>query len=209
MNNTEYSVCVQIGLNREAEYLYLTSPNWRKEMENVNPIKALPKALHHISKWDYYGIDCDPASISLMLHTHPQHECVKWIQACIDGEDGQVVTMLENWHGEIKGYPFCVPFFTTTVTLDTLIKGLCLEKIDVLALDIEGAELKFFQTYQWHIYPTYIAVEIHDAHDGEHPVEYFETRKIIQDILQERGYEMTLHKKWEGRTEELQFLYQG
>ena len=79
----------------------------------------------------------------------------------------------------------------------------------MLALDIEGAELRLFQTYQWHIYPTYIAVEIHDAHDGEYPLEYFETRKTIQDMLQERGYKLTFHGKWEGRTEELQFLYQG
>ena len=207
MNNTKQGVCIQMGLNREAEYLYLTNPHWLEKMKQVNRIKALPKAFHHLSKWDDYGIDCDPASISLMLHTHPQQECVKWIHACIGGEDGQVATMLENWHGETKDYPFCVPFLTTTVTLDTLIKGLCLEKIDVLTLDIEGTELRLFQTYQWHIYPTYIAVEIHDARDDERRREYFETRKIIQNILQERGYEMTLHEKREGRTEELQFLY--
>ena len=203
MNNTEHGVCIQMGLNREAEYLYLASPNWLQKMKQVNPIKALPKVLHHISKWDYYGIDCDPASISLMLHTHPQQECIKWIQARIDSKDGKIVRNFENWGKEDN------LFLSVTVTLDTLIKGLDLEKIDVLALDIEGAELGLFQTYQWHIYPTYIAVEIHDARDDERPVEYFETRKLIQDIIQERGYEMTLHKKWEGRTEELQFLYRG
>lgn len=42
MNNTEHGVCIQMGLSREAEYLYLTSPNWLQKMKQIytkdNPI---------------------------------------------------------------------------------------------------------------------------------------------------------------------------
>ena len=151
-------VCVQIGLHKTTEYLYLVNPIFQ---ESKQP-PAVPEPLKKFDKWIYYGIDVDPCSICEMLNRYPKHPDIHWIAAGISASTK--VLKYNSWYiGESRNHP---PFHAAALTFDSLIDGLQLQKIDVLAIDIEGTELELFENYSWRIKPQFIAVESHkEQHD--------------------------------------------
>lgn len=59
-------ICIQIGLGRSAEYIYLTHPQWRELRSKQKPLKQIPDTLCDPSdkrRWHYYGIDAALTSI--------------------------------------------------------------------------------------------------------------------------------------------------
>lgn len=190
-------ICLQIGLLKTAEYLYLVDPKYRVASEH--PVD-IPKTLK-FDTWDYYGVDADPCSIGKMVEEY--HECspnANWILAFINV--GQPVSLKHH-------KSFWVPYderqnncYVPSMSLDFLIKELELPKIDVFAVDIEGVEWFMFESYSWNLKPSFIAVESH-----------FERHEELTSMIIAQGYRNTLsmptnfHKgEQEFLTRELQFV---
>ena len=183
-------ICVQIGLLRTAEYLYLVDPKYSVASEQ--PVD-IPKTLE-FDTWQYYGIDADPCSIAKMVAEY--HECspnANWILAFIN--EGRPVSLKHH-------NTFWVPYeqrqnncYVPSMSLDFLIKALELPKIDVLAVDIEGMESPMLKSYSWHVKPAFIAVETH-----------FERHEEVVPVITAQGYRNTLSMPTNFDKKEQKFL---
>ena len=128
--------CVQIGLFETCEYLYLTEHNWRA-YNTANSLKTLPYSMRiNPDEWRYIGIDKYENSINNMKMKNKSNDNVHWICAEIGSRNNQI-------------------------SLDTLCQCYNLESIDVLAIDVEGAELDILENWSWNPTPHFIAVEVH------------------------------------------------
>lgn len=84
-------ICIQIGLGRSAEYIYLAHPQWRKRLSKQKPLKQIPDALcdpNDNRHWHYYGIDAALTSILFCtarysLLPREQKKYVSWICTAI------------------------------------------------------------------------------------------------------------------------------
>ena len=57
--------CVQIGIDRTAEYIFLTESDWKLKLHNANDEWQLdPNIFSDISRWNYHGVDANPHSIA-------------------------------------------------------------------------------------------------------------------------------------------------
>ena len=202
-------VCVQIGIQDSADFAYLADRDWQAKMETAPPLKRIPEAVANgFQAWKYYGIDADCVWIAEMLkRDHPPN--THWIQAFIATADGQVCEV-ESMMSETRIRPFA----TVSVTLDTLLQDLEITDVDVLVVDVEGAEMEIFEAYDWGIKPRYITVECH----GDRHVPNVANEKLLDqnvgemiDFLKSKGYACT-HQAYTNRnntgacTAELQFL---
>ena len=166
-------VCVQIGLHIWAEYLYLTDPNWRKEMLELHEAVHLPiDVTHNIESWDYYGVDADFNSIRYMVETHGTKGT--WIPAWITQNQHQYNEtqnrMFEDgaWipdnKGDLKLLRHSV--HTPMLSLSDLFRQLNLSNVDLLMVDIDWWEYVIFVDYDWSVYPNCIRIEIHETENG-------------------------------------------
>ena len=149
---------VQIGLQQEAEYLYLADPNWRELMLLQPELKRVPEQVFQdIDQWTYWGADQDYHSICYMANHHGDKG--NWIATQVNGNADGRFNRFEShlWHQEqFRG------MFSTLTSLKDLFMGFGLYDIDVLAMDIEGMELGVLQHHDWESHsPKYIALEIH------------------------------------------------
>ena len=154
-------ICIQIGLNETAEYLYLSEPDWKEKMRVIDPLEILPESLHQYTSWRYFGIDRDPASIILMMNKYPNRENIVWIQSFLH-ENVSTLEYTESWLNNFRR------FLMFTMSFDMLVDALEIDSIDVLAIDIEGDEEILFNKYSWRLKPKYITVEAHENADTLH-----------------------------------------
>ena len=126
-------ICIQIGLNETAEYLYLSEPDWKEKMRVIDPLEILPESLHYYTSWRYFGIDSDPASINLMMNKYPNRENIVWVQSFLQ-EGVSTLAYAESWLNNHRR------FLMLTMSFDMLVNALEIDSIDVFAIDIEGAE---------------------------------------------------------------------
>ena len=150
-------VCVQVGLHTSAEYIYLTDSNWRESMLDHHEVLHIPDSIvSHIDKWEYYGIDENFFSIDYLARKYESKG--NWLVAYLTD---RLTPFKKNISQRPPEFNPCEGIYVPTVTLSELFRRFRLDYVDVLALDIESAEHHIFDTYDWHIYPTYIAVEVH------------------------------------------------
>ena len=102
-------------------------------------------------------------------------------------------TLTEAQHFHPRAVNNTTNFRLFTVSLDTLLSALGHPHIDLLRLDVEGAEVPILQSYQWHVHPTLLSVEHHCP----------EGKNIIQDLMTQQGYRIDLQN-----TEELRYVYE-
>ena len=147
-------ICVQIGLQHNAEYLYLTRDDWRE----LNCDSRIPDLIAGgVGLWKYYGIDCNPHSIQYVTKTH---HTGNWLTArIVPNPDYSFREAPILGFGVGKGWHRGV--FSSCVTLSELFRGFHLCSVDVLAMDIEGSERDIFKHYDWTIRPCYMTIEIH------------------------------------------------
>ena len=187
-------ICVQIGLCNSAEYLYLVDPNWRELLYEQPVLKQIPSELRDFENWMYVGIDQDPFSIALMMERHSSAERTSWVSTGIKNSDSEII---------ISGsaVPKSIGLYCAyTQPLTKVLRDLGIHRIDVLAMDIEGAEMEFWETYNWVMLPRYVALEAH--YDYADP---------LKKIFALRGYELILQEETNigggiGSTQELHFL---
>ena len=192
--------CVQIGLSKWAEFLYLASPDWRESMESVDELKRVPDLVcADIDNWKYYGIDEDPSSIT-NVSTRFGGRGV-WLTAKV----GEYFDFEPIWSGFFHASEW-MGLYSHALTLDQVFRGFSLDHVDVLAMDIEGAETDVLETHDWHVHPHYITVEVHEE---SLPVDNPRSGRI-KALLNEKGYkllrEQRTNLKLETPTIEIQFI---
>ena len=207
-------VVVQMGLGDASEYRYLAHDNWLSKLEKQREVFRIPEALHHIEEWEYFGIDCSPNAIA--HHLANQHDAerttygnpdrTKWVCACVHGTE-RLLKQRDWMDAEQR------KFYTSCVTLDELLQNLPINRVDVLAMDVEGSEYSIFDNYKWTYFPTYIAVEAHKflITDEARRFDYEASLRRLRTKISSRGYsliyqESTNTDAGEYATRELQFL---
>ena len=161
--------CIQIGLDRTAEYAYVVRDDWSTYIP-TDPDKALPSALKTQGNWQYIGIDMSVESVRYVESQYPYNDRIKWCCATMGLGVGET-------------------------SLDDLFKVYTLDKLEVLAIDIEGMEFPLFEHFQWTLKPVFMAVEVHPSL----PVHVQE----LVDTIVSQGYKCTKRSPMHG---ECQFI---
>lgn len=182
LSKFQEGIVVQIGLADTCEYHYLSYSDWRSRMQKQNRLKHIPPAIA-CDRFRYIGIDSDPDSIERCSKKYHENSPTFINQAILSPKQLQGI-LLE--HG--------------------------VDRIDVLAVDVEGYEKLIFPQ-NWHhdlMNPRYIAVEIH--------LQYFPkveplTLEEFRLNFKKAGYSLrieqetnTLVKSWLGSTTEQQWI---
>ena len=87
-----------------------------------------------------------------------------------------------------------VDFGVFTVPLETLFAAIRHEQIDLLRMDVEGAEMLILKTYPFHLKPRILSVE-HHSKAGEN---------FVRSVLERQGYRVDAEN-----AEELRGIYNG
>lgn len=201
-------VFVEIGTGHRAEWTYLVRDDWRdvaRDKQRTDRLRVLPEPwLSEPGKWHGYLVEGHPGNFASLVektladkHLCPFLHRLTFINAAISAETSHFTTMgLET--GSLKGLfvnrftlkegqPFhtsvvenTVAFCLFTVSLDTLFSAIGHKHIDLLRMDVEGAEVPIFKAYPWQIKPTLLSVEHHSP----------EGKNFIQQILDTHGYQI-------------------
>ena len=165
--------CIQIGLDRRAEYAYVVRPDWQTYAPD-DPLKVLPHELLTDGDWRYIGVDRNPASIAYMKDQYGYNPSMHWVCTTVG-------------------------LGTEQVSIDDLIRMYKVDSLDVLAIDIEGAEQIILKDFSWGISPRYLAVEVHTCYGVS------ETEFVA--FIEEQGYQLINKKPTNNsNTLECQFL---
>ena len=152
------NTCVQIGLHDKAEGLFLTEPDWQEKLPTGTNVAAMSWDFLKSVKgdWQYYGIDTDPQSIFRLTTQHGFSEHHQFIQAHID-TDAKVV---KGWHSlDYTVIPYGKqPHFSISHRLTDVLQ--LLAPITLLIVDIDCAEWRLFQDYDWAVKPNYVCCEV-------------------------------------------------
>lgn len=168
--------CVQIGLNKTAECLYLANKDVPKDACGAPGDLNLPEELEQY-EWRFFGVDSDVNSISMLANRFPIHPYCHWINARIIPRGVQIVDDTMNW---------CDYYKNQTVTvlgtdLSHLFKHLNLDTIDLLVMDIEGAEWDIWEAYDWLIKPDILLIELHKLNENY-------TLEKMNNLILSQGY---------------------
>ena len=204
MTNTT-GICVQIGLHKDAEFIHCVYPEEFSKIPSTylgyteyKSLKEIPEVINNkYDKWKFYGVDCDPFSITHMMSKYPPSEDIQWILAFIY-KSKKRLAQIRSW---FEGKRVCsVPI----VSFDELIESLKISKIDVLAMDIESLEFALIETYSWRIKPAFITIEVH-INAIKQSGQDRDINRIIS-VVEKQGY--TIYKNIEMRTgyRELQLI---
>ena len=213
-------VFIEIGTGHTAEWTYLIRDNWQdiaRRKQRTDPLRSIPEMwLSHSRTWHGYLVEAHPGNFcSLVEKTladktlRPFLHRLTFINAAISDasqfstmgiETGAFKRLFVNRFTLTEAQPFhpravnnTTNFQLFTVSLDTLLSALGHPHIDLLRLDVEGAEVPILQSYQWNVQPTILSVE-HHCPEGEN---------VIQDIMTQQGYRIDLQN-----TEELRYVYE-
>ena len=145
--------CLQIGIQKFAEYTYLVGYKDTRDDQIWKPPDLFPS-----DKWNYYGVDGDPACI-----LDWNNKCIpntKWINVFLDTQSGivnvnSIPDSLNFYSAEFRN------LFVGKLTLSQLISNLNITELEILIMDIEGYEQKVLHEYDWNIKPKYLIIETH------------------------------------------------
>ena len=219
--------CLQIGLQRTAEYAYLADEGWVDACVS-DPLKTLPDFFKtDPTPFRYFGVDRDFYSLQQLSKEYPEVRYDNivtrtWCHAYLSGDKTPSTRVHYSSLYQTEPSWICVP----TITFSHLLASLRLNRIDVLAMDIEGFEYEIFRDYDWQLKPRFIAVEAHCVtfeSDGSVTKRVMEKDPEINtpdtrgdfliEILEKQGYTLSkraLTNQFKDQiplTTELQFIY--
>ena len=180
--------CVQIGLWKSAELLFLANKNYSRAVcgfphQLCNDMPDLEFTDEELeSEWSYFGVDSDPGSITYLSYRFVTHPNVHWVNAkIIHGGEVKLVQGNINWSED-----WAVDrAFVCGVSLGKLFEHLGIIYCDLLVMDIEGAEIEVFENYDWNLKPNKIFVELHRLPDGDR-----DEFSRIRDAIVPAGYNL-------------------
>jgi FkbM family methyltransferase len=109
------------------------------------------------------AVEPESSNFAALVRNTAPYEKITPVRAAIWREDGFVSIGPSNMH--VKGAFEIVengPERVRAVTMSTLMGELGLDTIDLLKMDIEGAELEVFESCPWINHVRVIAIELHD-----------------------------------------------
>ena len=212
-------IFVEIGTGHRAEWMYLIRDDWRdiaRQKQRTDPLRALPDSwLSEAGNWHGYLVEAHPSNFSLLVKKtivdkklHPFLHRLTFINAAISGtsqfttmgmETGMLKRLFANRFTLTEARPFhpsvidnTVDFGVFTVSLDTLLSAIGHEQIDILRMDVEGAEMLILKAYSFQLKPYLLSVE-HHSKTGE---------TFIRHVMETQGYQVDAHN-----AEELRGVY--
>lgn len=212
-------IFVEIGTGHRPEWMYLIQDNWRdiaRQKQRTDPLRSLPNAwLAEAGNWHGYLVEAHPSNFSLLVKKtvadkklRPFLHRLTFINAAISEtshftamgiETGMLNGLFANRFTLTEARPFhpsvidnTVDFGVFTVSLETLLSAIGHEQIDILRMDVEGAEMLILKAYPFQRKPHLLSVE-HHSKTGE---------AFIRHILETQGYQVDAHN-----VEELRGVY--
>ena len=201
------NTCIQIGLHGTCEYLYLAKENWRDLMPEQLEIKRLPDSLlPHLEpgSFKYYGVERSPVFLGKIMEQFQFSGAnIEWICAQLSTAYGALPRLHhandqypENIYGEDIHN---VNYFVPAIDLDTLITGLDIKNLDVLAMDIEGDEDYLLKMYTWLQKPKFITIETHYANilqlENEEEYNLGARTANLKSLICSQGYKCILEQE--------------
>ena len=199
-------VFVEIGTGHRAEWTYLVRDDWRsitRSKQRTDRLRALPDSwLSEHGNWHGYLVEAHPSNFSAFVektvadkHLRPFLHRLTFINAAISAETshfttigmetGRLKRLFANRFTLAEASPFhasavdnTVDFGVFTVSLETLFAAIGHTKIDLLRLDVEGAEVPILEAYPFHIKPRLLSIEYHSK-TGE---------AFVRRVLETQGY---------------------
>ena len=214
-------VFVEIGTGHHAEWTYLIRDDWRdiaRRKKWTNRLRALPDSwLSETGNWHGYLVEAHPSNFSLLVEKtvadkklRPFLHRLTFINAAISGtshfttmgmEAGKLKNLFVNRFALTEARPFhpsavdnTVNFGVFTVSLETLFSAIGHKQIDLLRMDVEGAEMLILKTYPFRLKPRILSVEHHSKTSED----------FVQSILEKQGYRVDAQN-----AEELRGVHDG
>lgn len=209
-------VFVEIGTGHHAEWTYLIRDDWRdiaRRKKWTNRLRTLPESwLSETGNWHGYLVEAHPDNFSSLVKKTVSDERFRpflhrltFINAAISRESqfttmgmetGVFKRLFINRYTLSEARPFhpnvvdnTVDFGVFTVSLETLFSAIGHEQIDLLRMDVEGAEVSILEAYSFHIKPLLFSIEYHSK-VGENS---------IRRVLETQGYRVDMQNSEELR----------
>ncbi|MYB95962.1 FkbM family methyltransferase [Candidatus Poribacteria bacterium] len=198
-------VFVEIGTGQRAEWTYLIRDDWQdiaRSKRRTDRLRGLPESwVSEHGNWHGYLVEAHPGNFSALVektvadkYLRPFLHRLTFINAAISGtsyftkmgmETGRLKQLFANRFTLAEARPFhpsavdnTVDFGVFTVSLETLFSAIGHKKIDLLRLDVEGAEVPILEAYPFHIKPHLFSIE-HHSKMGE---------AFVRRVLETQGY---------------------
>ena len=178
----EYRNCVQIGLYTYPEMVYIGEDNWYKHLQGIPEVDRiiLPKQ-HEQIRYNYYGIDEQPWIITKLEKEYEYIERANWM--CMRAEPKTGIYLQSGWGRNKRNF---VGGFTLDQIFDCVCNDSGIDTIDVMKMDIEGAEIEVLKHYSFSRKPRLLMIEAH-VWFNENACE------IVKQIIEQQGYKQILH----------------
>ena len=181
---------VQIGIEWSPEYLLLSEAGtlWR-DVVFRNDYRGMPcfDVFSDVEEWSYYGVDSDVNSISFLSKKYGNKG--SWILAFVSGDES--VSLVPCYSSFFDNSVF-KGVYIPSLSLGSLFDGLELDSVEVLVVDIEGAENVLFANYSFALKPRFILVDCHGGSGYELSGGILVENVVlsVQDRLLGYGYEL-------------------
>jgi FkbM family methyltransferase len=109
------------------------------------------------------AIEPEPSNFAALVRNIAPYKMITPIQAALWREDGEVALGASNAHP--KGAFQIVensPQRVRAITMETAMRETGLDSIDLLKVDVEGAEIELFESCPWISNVQVVAIELHD-----------------------------------------------
>ena len=181
-------VFVEIRTGQRAEWTYLIRDDWRdiaRSKSRTDRLRTLPESwLSEQGNWHGYLVEAHASNFSVLVEKtvankklRPFLHRLTFINAAISGTS-QFTTMgmetdvfkgfFVNRYTLTSARSFhpnavdnTVDFGLFTVSLEILLSAIGHEHIDLLRLDVEGAEVAVLEAYRFHIKPHFLSIAYH------------------------------------------------
>ncbi len=200
-------VFIEIGTGQRAEWTYLIRDDWQdiaRSKRRTDRLRGLPESwLSDQDNWHGYLVEAQPRNFSALVEKtvadkklRPFLHRLTFINAAISGTSQFTTMGMET--GVFKGlfvnrytltdarsfHPSAVDntmnFGLFTVSLETLLSAIGHKHIDLLRMDVEGAEVSILETYPFHIKPYFLSIEYHSKAG----------KTLVRQILEKHGYQI-------------------
>ena len=172
---------IQIGLHKSLELDSLATTGYREVEHDINASHAFDWEFIKMFGFDCFhvwGIDADPESVWQMTKEYEFIDTIQIVNAHIAGQSG----ILKN---TVIGLDYSASephdrILIPSVSLEDLFACLKADSVDILFIDVDGAEWEIFENYSWDIQPTHIISEVTEI-GGK-------TKTDFIDLLSDAGY---------------------
>ena len=180
------NVFIELGTGYLPELSYLISPKQEKPRHGSD---SWYRNSDDSSEWFGIFVEASPWNVVRLLEVLDDRKCpidsYKLLLAgVLDGSLQEFYTQRDVCHsGTFHKGKRKKDLSYITVTLDSIISGFSLTRLDLIRLDIEGSEFTVLSNYSWDLVPKRIIVETHDKKvEGVHDK--------VMELLSTRGYDV-------------------